>query len=190
MLAAGATALPFAGVEPRLDGIDHHGRERHFLIERVLADALVKLDWEMNRRLAESLAVLGANARLFLRSATSGASRRKRGHGRRWKFVDARCGLELWFCVALDRVDCGRELGDDLGVALCVGAPSPIDSVFSIKRWSASGSGVVRVFGVAKLFIENFFLLRLAGGMENLVNAPSPLGRRVTGSEQDERRTA
>ena len=47
--------------------------------------------------------------------------------------------------------------------------PPPSTSVFSIKRWSASGSGVVRVFGEAKLPIENFFLLLLAGGMENLL---------------------
>ena len=39
----------------------------------------------------------------------------------------------------------------------------------AIRRWSASGSGVVRVLGEAKLFIENFFLLLLAGGMENLL---------------------
>jgi hypothetical protein len=65
-------ALPFASVEPCLDGIDHHGRERDFLIERVLANALVKLDREVNRGLAETFAVLGANARLFLRSAAEG----------------------------------------------------------------------------------------------------------------------
>ncbi len=47
--------LPFASVEPRLNGINHHGGERDFLIERVLADALVKLDREVNRGLAEAL---------------------------------------------------------------------------------------------------------------------------------------
>jgi hypothetical protein len=47
---------------------------------------------------------------------------------------------------------------------------------------------VLRVFGVAKLFIENFFLLLLTGGMENLLgvgsarankmcDAPPELGR-------------
>jgi hypothetical protein len=39
-----AAALPFASVEPFLDGIDHHRRERDFLIERVLAYALMKID--------------------------------------------------------------------------------------------------------------------------------------------------
>ena len=42
-------ALPFATVEPRLDGIDHHRGERNFLIEGVLADALMKIDRAMNR---------------------------------------------------------------------------------------------------------------------------------------------
>jgi len=51
--------------------------------------------------------------------------------------------------------------------------PPPSTSVLAIKCWSAAGSGVVRVLGEAKLPIENFFLLLLAGGMENLVNAPS-----------------
>ncbi len=47
--------------------------------------------------------------------------------------------------------------------------PPPSASVFCIKRWSSSGSGVLRVLGEAKLFMENFFLLLLAGGMENLL---------------------
>jgi hypothetical protein len=47
--------------------------------------------------------------------------------------------------------------------------PPPSTSVLAIRRWSSSGSGVVRVLGWAKLFIENFFLLLLAGGMENLL---------------------
>ena len=64
-------ALPFAGVEPRLDRINHQDRERNFLIERVLADALVKPDWEVNRGLPEALAVLGADARRFVLSATA-----------------------------------------------------------------------------------------------------------------------
>ena len=68
--------------------------------------------------------------------------------------------------------------------------PPPSTSVFSIKRWSASGSGVVRVLGEAKLFIENFFLLLLAGGMANLANLLPRLGRRVSESEQDARCTA
>jgi hypothetical protein len=37
--------LPFASVEPLLDGIDHHRRERDFLIEGVLAYALMQIDW-------------------------------------------------------------------------------------------------------------------------------------------------
>jgi hypothetical protein len=64
-------ALPFATVEPRLDGIDHHRRECDFPIERMLADALVKLDGEVNRGLAEALTVLGAYARLFFGSAAA-----------------------------------------------------------------------------------------------------------------------
>jgi len=73
-------ALPFACVEPCLNGVDHHCGERDFLIEGVLANALMKIDGKVNRSLAEALAVLGADARLFLRSTTPGAAGRKRGH--------------------------------------------------------------------------------------------------------------
>jgi acetyl esterase/lipase len=39
-----AGALAFACVEPRFDGVDNHRGERDFLIEGVLAYALVKID--------------------------------------------------------------------------------------------------------------------------------------------------
>ena len=94
--------LPFASVEPRLNGINHHGGERDFLIERVLADALVKLDREVNRGLAEALAVFGAQARLFLCSTTARASCGERGNRRRSNLRSARHGLECRLCVARD----------------------------------------------------------------------------------------
>jgi len=45
-------ALPLSRVEPRANRVDHHGRERDLLIERVLAQALMKINRQMNRRLA------------------------------------------------------------------------------------------------------------------------------------------
>ena len=48
-------ALPLAGVEARLDGVDHHRRERDFLIEGILPNALVKIDREVDRSVAETL---------------------------------------------------------------------------------------------------------------------------------------
>ena len=50
-------AVPFARVEPLLDGVDHHCRERDLLVERVLAHALMKIDWQMNRSLAEAISI-------------------------------------------------------------------------------------------------------------------------------------
>ena len=98
-------ALPLSRVEPRANRVDHHRRERDFVIEGVLADPLMEIDREVDRRLAEAFAVFGANARLFFRSATSGASGWKGWHRWRWNLVDARCGLELGFCLARDRVN-------------------------------------------------------------------------------------
>ena len=135
-------ALPFARVEPRLDRFHHHRRKRHFLIERVLADALVKIDREVNRSLSEALAVLGD----VLGIASSGGSP---SLGTEWIEV---CGL----ATTSESVVEPRT-------------PPPSTSVFAIKRWSASGSGVFRVLGEEKLPIENFFLLLLTGGMENLL---------------------
>ncbi len=109
-------ALPFATVEPGLDGIDHYGGERDFLIERVLAHALVKLDWEVNRGLAEALTVLGADARLFLGSTTTGASCAECGNRRRRELGSTLDCLERRLCFARDRMNGGRWLGDDLGV--------------------------------------------------------------------------
>jgi len=56
-----STALPRSRVEPRLNGIDHHRGDRNFLIEGVLANALVKIDRKVNRSLAEALPVLRTN---------------------------------------------------------------------------------------------------------------------------------
>ena len=42
-------ALPFAGVEPCANRVDHHRGERDLLVERVLPDALMKIDRQMNR---------------------------------------------------------------------------------------------------------------------------------------------
>ncbi len=50
-------SVPFASVEPRLDGVDHHRGERDFLIEGGLAQALMKINRQMNRGLPEALAV-------------------------------------------------------------------------------------------------------------------------------------
>ena len=47
-----AVTLPLSRVKPCANRVDHHRGECDLLIERVLADALVKLDWEMNRGLA------------------------------------------------------------------------------------------------------------------------------------------
>jgi hypothetical protein len=137
-----AAALPFAGVEPRFDGVHHHRRERHLLIERVLPDALVEVHWEVNRCLAQALAVLGAYARLFLGSATTGASRGER-RNRRWRHLGgARHGLERWLCVARDRMNGRRRLGDDLGVGCGAKAPSPIDLVMRLKSVTAEIASV------------------------------------------------
>ena len=46
-----STALPLSRVEPGLNRVDHHRRERDFLIEGVLAQTLMKIDREMNRGL-------------------------------------------------------------------------------------------------------------------------------------------
>jgi len=53
-------ALPFPLVEPRLNRVDHHRGERDLLVEGVLPDALMQIDRQVNRRLAEALPVLGA----------------------------------------------------------------------------------------------------------------------------------
>ena len=98
----GLVALALASVEPRANRVHHHRRERDLLIERVLPDALMKIDRQMNRRLAEALAVLRANARLFLRSATTGASC---GERRDWRWYELRRAwraLELGFRLARD----------------------------------------------------------------------------------------
>ena len=63
-------ALPLARVEPRLNRVDRHRGERDLLVEGVLANALVKIEREVNRRLAEALAVLGAHPRFFVRTAS------------------------------------------------------------------------------------------------------------------------
>ncbi|MGB5523708.1 MAG: hypothetical protein WBM96_14160 [Polyangiales bacterium] len=47
-------ALPLPLIKPRLDRVDHHRGERDFLIEGVLANALVKIDREVNRCLASA----------------------------------------------------------------------------------------------------------------------------------------
>jgi len=52
-------ALPFASVEPIFDGVDHDRGERDFLVEGVLADPLVKIDWEVDRSLAKAFAQIG-----------------------------------------------------------------------------------------------------------------------------------
>jgi len=50
--AMSAVTLPLSRVEPRLNRVDHHRGERDLLVEGVLADALMKLDRQMNRGLA------------------------------------------------------------------------------------------------------------------------------------------